>query len=329
MNRMSWSLIKRVALMAAIGLSPIAAAASDYPNKLVRIIVPFPPGGVYDLYGRMAAEHLTKALGQQFIIENRAGGQGALGLQLVAKAEPDGYTLVMGGQATHATNPHLFSDMKFDALGDFAPISLIAMLGDVLVVNPSLPAKNVQEFIQHAKANPGKVTFSHAGAGTSMSIAGELFKERTGTKLVSVPYRGSALAANAVAAGEIQSMFANTISVIGQIKAGTLRPLGVTTAARQDLLPDVAPIAEQGVPGYEMRSWFGIFAPSRTPKAIVDKINAELTKMVELPENAKRLADGGATGGKFTPDEFAAFLKSDFETIGKIVREAGLKAESN
>ncbi len=323
------SKLELLTVLFALALFSPSAFGAGYPDKLVKIIVPFPPGGVYDLYGRMAAEHLTKALGQQFIIENVAGGQAVLGSQTVANAAPDGYTLLMGGQATHATNPHLFTSLKFDVLRDFEPIALIAMLGNVLVVNPNLPVKTVQEFIVYAKANSGKVTFSHAGSGTSMSIAGELFKVKAGVNLLSIPYRGSALAANAVAVGEVQSMFANTISVIGQIKAGTVRPLGVTTTNRQDLIPDVAPIAQQGVPGYEMRSWFGLFAPAKTPRPIVEKINAELRKMVEMPEFKKRISESGATPGTLTADEFAAFVRSDFEVIGKIVREAGLKAESN
>jgi tripartite-type tricarboxylate transporter receptor subunit TctC len=303
--------------------------AEDYPTNLVRIIVPFPPGGVYDLYGRMAADHLTKSLGQQFIIENNAGGQGVLGSQLAAKADPNGYTLLMGGQATHATNPHLFGSMKINMLADFEPVAMVAMLGNVLVVNPNLPVNTLGEFIAYCKANPGKVAFSHAGSGTSMSIAGELFKEKASVKLLSVPYRGSALAANAVVVGEVQSMFANTISVISQIKAGTVRPLGVTTATRQELIPEVAPIAEQGIPGYEMRSWFGLFAPAKTPKPIIKKLNAELRKMVELPEFKKRIIESGATPGSFTPEQFSEFVKSDYDAIGKIIKEAGLKPDSN
>ncbi|MGM4903375.1 Bug family tripartite tricarboxylate transporter substrate binding protein [Tardiphaga sp. 866_E4_N2_1] len=324
-----WLRLARLAALIAVAILPSRAFGADYPTKLVRIIVPFPPGGVYDLYSRMAAEHLTKAFGQQFIIENSSGGQGVLGSQLAAKAEPDGYTLLMGGQATHATNPHLFGSMKFNTLTDFEPIAMVAILGNVLVVNPGLPVKTVPEFVAYSKANPGKVTFSHAGSGTSMSIAGELFQEKAGVKLLSIPYRGSALAANAVVTGEVQSMFANTISVVSQIRAGTVRPLGVTTTARQDLIPDVVPISEQGVPGYEMRSWFGLFAPAKTPKPIISKINAEIRKMVELPEYKKRILESGATSGAFTPEEFSSFVKADYDAIGKIVREAGLKPESN
>ncbi len=321
---------RRTVMGLALGMMLAKPAyAGDYPDRLVRIIVPFPPGGVYDLYGRIAADHLTKVFGQQFIIENHAGGQGALGLQLVAGAEPDGYTLVMGGQATQATNPHLFSALKFDTLKDFSGVALIAMLGNVLVVNPGLPVKSVEDFIAYAKANPGKVTFSHAGAGTSMSLAGELFKERTDTNLISVPYRGSALAANAVASGEVQCMFANTISVIGNIRAGTVRPLGVTTLTRQDLIPDVAPIAEQGVPGYEMRSWFGLFASSKTPRPIVERLNSELLRMAALPETQKKIAESGASSGTFTASQFDEFVRSDYAAIGKIVKAAGLKAETN
>lgn len=306
-----------------------SAGAEEYPTSLVKVIVPFPPGGVYDLYARMATEHLTKALGQQFVVQNSPGGQGALGSQLVAKARPDGYTLLMGGQATHATNPHLFRDLKFDALRDFEPVSLIALVGNVLVVNPALPATNVRQFIAYAKEHPGKVAFSHAGAGTSMSIAGELFKQKTGANLLSVPYRGSALAANAVAAGEVQAMFANTISVISQLRAGTVRALGVTTTSRQELIPEVPPIAEQGVSGYEIRSWFGLFAPAGTPKWVVDKLNAEIGKMVRLPEYERRIHESGAVVEALSPGEFAAFLKRDFQQIGQVVREAGLKADVN
>lgn len=317
--------------MLASGLVALSAGAlaQSYPSRLVKIVVPFPPGGVYDLYARMAADHLTKAFGQQVIIQNNPGGQGVLGSQLVARSKPDGYTLLMGGQATHATNPHLFRNMRIDTLKDFEPVALVAMVGNVLVVNPALPVRDVGQFIAYAKQNPGKVSFSHAGSGTSMSIAGELFKQRTGTKLLSVPYRGSALAANAVVTGEVQSMFANTISVVRQLRAGTLRALGVTTAARQPLIPDIAPIAEQGVEGYEIRSWFGLFAPAGTPKPVIEQLNGELQKMVLLPEYQRRIHESGAVAGTFTPGEFAAFLKQDYEQIGQVVREAGLKAEEN
>lgn len=317
-------------LLVAVGFAgiPAVSQADEYPNSLVTIVVPFPAGGVYDLYGRMAAEYLTEALGQQFIVKNISGGQGMLGSQTVATAKPDGYTLLIGGQATHATNPHLFENMRFDVLNDFDPISLIALLGNVLVVNPELPVKNVHDYVAYAKANPGKVSFSHAGAGTSMSIAGELFNKMTGTSLMSVPYRGSALAANAVVTGEVQSMFANTISVVSHVKAGTLRPLGVTTKERQELIPEIAPIAEQGVDGYEMRSWFGLFAPAGTPKEIVEEINAEILKMVRLPEYEQRIRESGAVAGEFAPDEFADFLRTDYDVIGQVVKDAGLKAES-
>jgi len=313
-----------VALLGAPGAQLLA---QPYPSKPVRIVVPYPPGGANDVLARLVAQPLGPALKTPVIIENKPGGNAVIACEYVAKSAADGYTLLLGSQATHAANPHLLERPTYNALADFAPVAIIGEVNGVAVVHPSVPANNMREFIAWAKANPGKVNFGHPGVGTPMSLAGELLKIRTGAKIVSIPYKGGAQAYNALLSGEIHIMFANTPTVLGWIQHKNMRAIGVLSNTRDPLLPEVAPIAEQGVPGYDMTNWFGLFAPANTPGAIVARINAEVRSVTHAPDLKKRLIDGGANPVDMTPEQFSAYVKKSYEDVGALIKAANLKPE--
>lgn len=301
--------------------------AQVFPSQPIHIVVPYAAGGTNDILARMVAYQLNSAFSHRTIVDNRPGADGRVGTEYVARAAPDGYTLLVGGFATHAANPHLIKNLKYDALKDFVPISLVATFSNVLVVHPSLPVSSVKEFIDYAKANPTKINFGISGVGSSMSLAAELFKARTGAQIVAVPYKGSAPAANDLVGGQIQSMFANISDVASNIKAGKLKALGVTASARNPLLPDVPTIAEAGVPGYELSSWSGLFAPAGTPPAVVERIAHEVQSMAADPEVRKRLAILSAIPGGTTPAAFAAFVKGSYDAMGQLIREQHLRTD--
>ena len=281
-----------VAALAALGATAAEAAspADNYPSRVVRLIVPFPAGGTTDIFARHIGDRLAKALGHNFVIDNRGGAGGNIGSDAVAKADPDGYTLLMGTVGTHAINHSLYARMPYDALRDFAPVAFAAGVPNVLVVNPkNVKATTVQEFIAEAKAAPKKLNFASSGNGTSIHLSGEMFKQMTGVDIVHVPYRGSAPAVNDLIAGQVDLMFDNLPSSIGQVRGGNLRAIAVTSAKRSPALPDVPTIAESGLPGFEASSWFAIFAPAKTPPEIVQKLNAEVLKILADPEVQKPL----------------------------------------
>ena len=303
----------------------LAADPQPYPTRIIRIVVPYPPGGTNDVLARIIAPPLAASLGRSVIVENKPGGNSSIGCEYVAKAAPDGHTLLLGGQATHSANPYLLDRPSYNALSDFTPVALLGVINGVLVVHPSLPAYSLQELIGHAKANPGKLNFGHPGVGTNISMAGELFKMRTGVNIVSIAYKGGAQANAALLAGEIQMIFANTASVAHWVRAGSLRALGVTALQRDPLLPEVAPIAEQGIPGYEMTTWLGLFLPANTPAPVVTKLNAEVRTIVASAEVGRKLMDLGATPLDLTPGQFSEYVKQSNETIGALIRGANLK----
>lgn len=305
------------------------AQAQTFPSKQIHIVVPYPPGGTNDVFARLVADQMNTSFTQRTIVENRPGAQGIVGSEYVARSPADGHTLLLGGVATHSTNPHLIKDLKYDPIRDFVPVSLVASFGNVLVVHPTVPVNTVSEFIAYAKANPGKLNFGIVGVGSSMSLAGELFKARTGVKIVAVNYKGSALAVTDLVGGQIESMFANIVSVVSNVNAGKLKALGVTANARDPLLPQVPTIAEAGVPGYELTSWSGLFAPAGTPAHVVERISKEVQAMVANPAVRKRFADVGAVPGGTSPAAFAAFAKRDYDVMGNLIREQGLKIEAN
>ena len=320
-------ILKRWALGLLLAVVAGGAWAQAYPVKPIRLVVPFPPGGATDILARAVAQKLTDAWGQSVIVDNRPGAGGNIGSELVAKAAPDGYTLELGTVGTHAINASLYSKMPYDHVRDFAPVILVAGVPNVLVVNPGLPVNSVQELIAYAKANPGKLNFASSGSGTSIHLAGELFKVMAGVQMTHVPYKGSSPALQDLLGGQVQLMFDNLPPSLPHIKAGKLRALGVTSATRAPALPDVPTIAESGLPGFEASSWFGVLAPAGTPPAIIAKLNAEIAKWLDTPEAKEKMLTLGANAAGGTPEDFAKHIAAETAKWAKVVKESGAKVD--
>ena len=313
--------------VAAAGALPLGALAQNFPTKPITIIVPFSAGGTTDILARIVGQGLTTELGQSVVVDNKPGAGGNIGGSLAAKAAPDGYTLFMGTVGTHAINQSLYKKMPFDPVKDFAPLSRVATVPNLLVAHPSQPFKTVKEMIAYAKANPGKITYGSPGSGASPHVSGELFKSMTGTDLLHIPYKGSAPAMTDLLGGQTSVMFDNMPSAIQHVRSGKLRPIAVTTAKRSPELPNVPTIAEAGVPGYEATSWFGMFAPAGTPKPVLDKLHAALIKVLNQADVKKKIAEQGGDVVAETPDQFAAFIKAESVKWGKVVKESGATAD--
>ena len=312
---------------AAAGALPLGAAAQNFPTKPITIVVPFSAGGTTDILARIVGQGLTTELGQSVVVDNKPGAGGNIGASLAAKAQADGYTLFMGTVGTHAINQSLYKKLPYDPVKDFAPLSRVATVPNLLVAHPSQPFKTVKEMIAYAKANPGKITFGSPGSGASPHVSGELFKSMTGTDMLHVPYKGSAPAMTDLLGGQTSVMFDNMPSAIQHVRSGKLRPIAVTTAKRSPELPDVPTIAEAGVPGYEATSWFGMFAPAATPKPVLSKLQAALTKVLNQADVKKKIAEQGGEVVAETPDQFAAFIKAESVKWGKVVKESGATAD--
>ncbi|WP_287952059.1 tripartite tricarboxylate transporter substrate binding protein [Diaphorobacter sp.] len=313
--------------VAAAGALPLGALAQNFPTKPITIIVPFSAGGTTDILARIVGQGLTTELGQSVVVDNKPGAGGNIGGSLAAKAAADGYTLFMGTVGTHAINQSLYKKMPFDPVKDFAPLSRVATVPNLLVAHPSQPFKTVKEMIAYAKANPGKITFGSPGSGASPHVSGELFKSMTGTDLLHIPYKGSAPAMTDLLGGQTSVMFDNMPSAIQHVRSGKLRPIAVTTAKRSPELPDVPTIAEAGVPGYEATSWFGMFAPAGTPKPVLDKLHAALIKVLNQADVKKKIAEQGGDVVAETPEQFAAFIQAESVKWGKVVKESGATAD--
>ncbi len=321
------SLALAVAATGALALMPFAVQAQAFPAKALTIVVPFSAGGTTDILARVVGQYMAKDLGQPVIIDNRAGAGGNIGAQMVARAAPDGYTLLMGTVGTHAINQSLYKKMSFDPIKDFAPITRVALVPNLLVANPGQPFKNVKELIAYAKTNPGKVSFASSGSGTSIHLSGEMFSQLAGVEMQHVPYKGSAPALSDLLGGQTAIMFDNMPSVIGHVKAGKLRPLAVTTPQRSPALPDVPTIAESGVPGYSATSWFGLLAPASTPAPVIAKLNASILKALTDPEVKKKLAEQGAEPHGEKPEQFAEFIRTETAKWGQTVKQSGATAD--
>ena len=311
----------------ALALAPLAAQAQAFPSKALTIVVPFSAGGTTDILARVVGQYMAKDLGQPVIVDNRAGAGGNIGAQMVARAAPDGYTLLMGTVGTHAINQSLYKKMPFDPIKDFAPITRVALVPNLLVANPSQPFKTVKELIAYAKANPGKVTFASSGSGTSIHLSGEMFQQMAGVEMQHIPYKGSAPALTDLLGGQTAIMFDNMPSVIGHVRNGKLRPIAVTTPTRSPALPDVPTIAESGVPGYSATSWFGLLAPASTPAPVIAKLNASILKALADPEVKKKLAEQGAEPHGEKPEQFAEFIRSETAKWGQTVKVSGATAD--
>ncbi|MFL5325404.1 MAG: Bug family tripartite tricarboxylate transporter substrate binding protein [Microvirga sp.] len=317
-----------LALALTATAAPAAPPADTYPSRIVKLIVPFPAGGTTDIFARHIGDRLAKAFGHNFVIDNRGGAGGNIGSDAVAKADPDGYTLLVGTVGTHAINTSLYTRMPYDPVRDFAPVAYLAGVPNIMEVNPkNVKATTVQEFIAEAKAAPKKLSFASSGNGTSIHLSGEMFKQMTGVELVHVPYRGSAPAVNDLIAGQVDVMFDNLPSSIEQVRGGNLRAIAVTSLKRSVALPDVPTIDESGLQGFDASSWFAIFAPAKTPPEIVQKLNAEVLKALADPELQKRFADIGGEIRPYKPDELAAFVKAEIEKWAKVVKASGARVQ--
>ena len=302
------------------------AGAAGYPAKPIHIVVTFTTGGAPDILARLIGERLQANWGQPVIVDNKPGAGGNTGADSVAKAAPDGYTLVLGTVGTHSINGALYTKMPYDMVKDFAPVTLLATTPNMLVVNPELPVKNVQELIALGKKQ-GKMTFASSGAGTSIHVSGELFKTMTGVDMEHIPYKGRATAIPDVLGGRVTMMFDNMPSSLPLVRDGKLKALGVTSAKRSAAAPDIPTIAEQGLPGFEAVSWFAMFAPAGTPKPIVDKLQVEVKKILALPEVSKKLAEAGLDAVASTPEELAAYQRSEITKWAKVVKDSGAKVD--
>jgi tripartite-type tricarboxylate transporter receptor subunit TctC len=303
------------------------AFAQDYPTKPVKMVVPFPPGGPLDLTGRLIAQQLSDMWGQSVVVENRPGAGGNIGADFVAKSPADGYTILMGALSTHAVNPNLYSKMPYDAAKDFVPITLIAVTPNVLVVNASSPVNNVKDFIAYTKANPGKLSFGSGSNGSAGHLAGELYKVETGTDSVHIPYKGGAPATQALLAGDTQFMFDNLANAMAQVKGGRVRAIAVTTKDRSKLAPDLPTMAEQGMPGFDISTWFGLMAPAGTPPDVVAKWNADLVKILNTPDVREKMLAQGADPTPMTTAQFASFMAVERAKYARIVKASGAKID--
>ena len=310
--------------LVALFLGSTYAWAQAYPAKSIRLIIPFAPGGTNDIVGRLIGQKLGEIVGQQVVPDNRGGAGGTIGMELAAKAAPDGYAIVIGHIGTLAVNPTLYSKLSYDPVKDLAPITLVSKLPNLMAVNPTVPARTVMEFIALAKSRPGKLSYGSGGTGGAGHLATEYFRLLTGIDLVHVPYRGTGLAVVDVISGQLDMVMAGVPAIVPHTRTGKLRALGVSGLARLSILPNIATIAESGAPGYEATQWYGILAPAGTPAAVIAVLHAGLEKALASADVKERLAADGADPFVTTPDEFSAFMKLEIARWAPVIRKAGL-----
>jgi tripartite-type tricarboxylate transporter receptor subunit TctC len=321
--------MRLLSLIAVLVLLPFAApqvAAQAYPTKPVRMIVPWAPGGTTDILGRVIAQKMGEKWGQPVLVENRGGAAGNIGTEAAARSPADGYTLVLGTMSSHAMNQFLYEKMTFDPVADLAPISLVANVATVLVVNPSLPVKNVNELIALARAKPGQLNFASGGIASFNQLCAELLKMSTKIDIVHVPYKGGGPAVADLVGGKVDMLFTGAPVTMSHIKSGRLKVLAVTDSQRSAALPDT-PTMGESVPGYEFNNWYGIMAPAGTPRPLIDLLNAEVHRILALPDVRERFSGMGADPTPSTPEKFAAVMKTDAEKWGRIIKQAGVRAE--
>ena len=314
-----------VTLAAALVAS--AACAQSYPSKPIRYIVPFPPGGGTDIVARALAPRLLEASGITLIIDNRGGGGTVVGAEMAAHAPPDGYTVFMGTNTSHAINPNLPAKLPYDAVRDFQPVTRLALVPYMITVHPSLPARNVKELVALAKARPAQLNFASSGNGTPGHLAGLMLNDAAGIDMTHIPYKGSAPALTAMVSGETQLIFSSLTSTLPLVKAGRLRPIAMSSVKRSPLMPSLATVAEAGYPGFEAITWFGLFLPAGAPAPVLAKLNAEFVKVLNIPEFKAWLAEQGAEAAPTTPEEFGAFVKAEIARYAPLVKKSGMKAD--
>ena len=315
----------RIVLAVLLACAP-AFASAQYPTKPVRLVVAFPPGGSTDLAARALGDKLSQALGQPIVVENKAGASGNIGAEFVARSAPDGYTLFMAA-TSFATSPAFFPKLGWDPVKDFAPVSLVATVPIMVVVNTAVPAANAKELIAYSKANPGKLNLASPGAATLTRLAGEAFKQAAGLDWVTVHYKGGVPAVTDMLSGQAQVMFANISDVIAQVKAGKLRAIAVTTAKRSAIVPDLPTLAESALPGFDVSTWQAVVAPAGTPREVVQRLNAEIVKAMALPDVKEKFLSFGTDAASSSPEELGRFLASEVAKIGKIAKDVGAKID--
>jgi tripartite-type tricarboxylate transporter receptor subunit TctC len=303
------------------------AQAQAYPAKPIRFVVPYPAGGPLDTVARLLGYKVSESLHQPVIVDNKPGAGGNIGADAVAKSPPDGYTILMGAVATHAINPTLYASIPYDPIRDFIPVTQVASTPNVLVVNPSIPASSVREFIAYAKAHPGELNFGSGSTGSAGHLAGELFKSMAAIEMTHIPYKGAAPAMQDLIGGRIQLMFDNLASSLGQVRAGKVKAIAVTTARRTALAPELPTIAESGLPGFDISTWFGIFVPAGTPREVVEKLHGEFTRALADREVREKMLILGAepVGGR--PEEFAAYIRAEADKYARVIKASGAKAD--
>jgi tripartite-type tricarboxylate transporter receptor subunit TctC len=322
------SMTRRRALLASALMPAVATAwGQTYPARPIRIVVPFPAGGFADVYARIIANKMADTFGQPVIVDNKPGAGGNIGTEMVARSPADGYTLVTGTIGTHAINATLFANLPYDPVKDFAPVAFVVDADGLLVVNPALPVQNVADLVKLAKERPGQLNYASAGMGTTSHLAGEMFKSMTQTELTHVAYKGNVPAIQDVLSGQVQLMFASLPTVLPQVKAGKLRAVAVLGAHRSQTLPDVPTVAESGVPGFQADNWTALFAPAGTPPAVVAKLNAEVQRIMGLPEVQQRMAQEGLRYLSMTAPQLGSFVQAEVKQWGAVVRRLDLKVE--
>ena len=322
-NIFKWILVA----IACIAASAPVLSQNSYPTKPIRLVVPFVPGGSTDLIARIMGQKLDEALGQQVVVENRAGAGGNIGVEYVAKSAPDGYTLIFGHIGTFGFGPSLYQKLPYDPVKDFAPITLFAMVPNMLVVHPALPAKTVKELIALAKARPGQMNYGSSGNGSASHLATEYFKLLSKTDIIAIPYKGTGPLVTDLIAGQTSLTITGVPPLYPFVQSGRLRGIAVGSVKRLALMPDLPTIAEAGVPGYESSTWFGPLAPAKTPREIILRLNTELLKILQRPDIKARFASEGAEGLGSTPEEFGTYIKSEIDRWGRVIKAAGVRPE--
>lgn len=319
--------IRKMIVVLASALVASTAHAQAYPTKSIRMIVGFPPGGGTDVVARVISQKLGEWYGQAVVVENRAGAAGAIGADVVAKSAPDGYTLIMGHANSHAISPNLVAKMPYDPIRDFAPVSYVGYVPNVLSLHPGVPARNMKELVALLKANPGKFTYASSGNGSSQHLSGEMFKLLAGVNIVHVPYKGSGDAIRDLLAGVVSMNFDTMPPVLPHIRDGKLRGLAISTPRRLAQLPEVPTFSEEGLTGFEILNWYGVMAPAATPKEIVSKLNADINRAMREPDVKARLEQVGTQLRELNPEEFGAFMRSELAKYGKLIKDANIRLE--
>ena len=323
---MRWLAI--LAALCALALATVPAAAQQtYPSKPIRLVVPYPAGGATDFFARLVFTKMSETLGQQVVVENRPGAGTAIGASEVARSAPDGYTLLLGDAGTYAFNPTLYKKLTYDPVRDFAPVSLTGRFALILAVNPSVNAKNVAEFVEAAKSRPGQINYGAPGPGSPIHLAMEFFRQRAGLNMTPIPYKGGADAMNDLLGGRISAMFPDIASGLPQIRAGKLRALAVASEKRVAALPDLPTIGESGYPGFEAWAWQGFVAPAKTPRPVIDRLNAEFVKVTADPAIRQKLSESGFELQTSTPEQFATYMKAEIEKWAKVIRESNISLD--